>query len=175
MGLGGTPLAARSADTPGSARAWTPWIPVALWFAVVAGLGTAEFQYEHTSRIIGPLLHWLFPAWSDAQVAAAHGVVRKGAHLTEYAIAAVLTFRALWLTGRADSRLAAALPTLALVAAVATADETRQAFVASRTASPRDVAIDVTGGAAGLGVAPWIAPWLGGRRRERRREDPSDA
>lgn len=146
--------------------AYTPWIPVALWVAVIAGLGSSGFQHEQTSRFIGPLLHWLFPAWSEPQIAALHGWIRKSAHVTEYAVAAVLTFRALWLTGRASTRLAAALPTLALVAGVAVADEARQAAVESRTGSPCDVALDVAGGVGGLGVAPWVVPWLGGRRRE---------
>jgi len=143
-----------------------PWVPVVLWVAVIAGLGSSGFQHDQTSRFIGPLLHWLFPDWSDADIAGLHGWIRKGAHVTEYAIAAVLTYRALWLTGRASTRLAAALPTLGLVAGVALADEGRQALVESRTGSPRDVALDVAGGGAGLGLAPWLVPWLGGRRRE---------
>lgn len=144
----------------------TPWVPVVAWVVVIAGLGSSGFQHEQTSRFIRPLLHWLFPDWSDADVAGLHGWIRKGAHVTEYAIAAVLTYRALWLTGRASRRLAAALPTLGLVAGVALGDEGRQALVESRTGSPRDVALDVAGGALGLGVAPWLVPWLGGRRRE---------
>jgi VanZ family protein len=177
-------LAARGADTtdepdrPGTSgrgHGWTPWIPVAVWLAVIAGLGSAGFEHQQTSRFIGPLLHWLFPDWSDAQVAALHGWIRKGAHLTEYALAAVLIVRALWLTAGVRTRTAAALPTLALVAAMATADEARQSVVDARTGSPRDVALDVAGGAVGLGVAPWIVPWLGVGRRERDDEEARDA
>jgi len=155
-------LAARSA--------YTPWIPVALWVAVIAGLGSSGFQHDQTSRFIGPLLQWLFPDWNEPQLADLHGWIRKGAHVAEYAVAAVLTFRALWLTGRARTRLAAALPTLALVAGVAVADEMRQAALESRTGSPRDVALDFAGGLGGLGVALWWTPWLGDRRRLRDEE-----
>jgi len=168
-------LAARSSDTPWRSRAWAPWLPVALWITVIAALGSSGFQHEQTSRFLAPLLRWLLSDWSDAQVAALHGWIRKGAHVTEYAIAAVLTFRALWLSGRATTRAAAALPILALTVAVAVVDEARQARVKTRTGSPRDVALDVAGGALGLAIAPWVVPWLGGQRRAPRREPASRA
>jgi VanZ family protein len=148
---------------------------VALWLVVITGLGTDPFQYQQTSRFIGPLLHWLFPGWSNAQVLLVHGWIRKSAHITEYGVAAVLTFRALWLTGRAHTRLAALLPILTLVATLALADEVRQLMVPSRTGSARDVAIDVTGGMVGLVLAPWIVPWLVVRRHRLRGEEATDA
>ncbi|NNL66895.1 MAG: VanZ family protein, partial [Myxococcales bacterium] len=48
------------------------------------------------------------------------------------------------------------LPTLALVAAVAALDESRQTGLEGRTGSARDVALDLLGGALGFGLAPWI-------------------
>ena len=90
--------------------ALTPWILVILWIAVIAGLGSASFQHDQTSRFIEPILRWLFPDWSDARVAALHGLVRKSAHLTEYAIAAILTYRARHLGAGSRSRAALALP-----------------------------------------------------------------
>jgi len=168
-------LAARSTDTPWTSRAWGPWLPVALWITVIAGLGSSGFHHEQTSRLLAPLLRWLLSDWSDPQLAALHGGIRKGAHVTEYAIAAVLTFRALWLSGRATTRAAAALPILTLTAAVAVADEARQARMETRTGSPHDVALDVAGGALGLGIAPWLVPWLGGQRRAPRGKPASRA
>jgi len=136
--------------------ALTPWIPVILWIAVIVGLGSSAFQHDQTSRFIGPILRWLFPDWSDARIAGLHGLLRKSAHLMEYAIAAVLAYRARQLGARGRSRAALALPALGLVACVALADEGRQATIESRTGSPRDVALDVTGGVLGLGAAPFI-------------------
>lgn len=175
MGRGGTPLAARFPYTARNPLVWAAWIPVAAWLVVIAGLGTDPFQYQQTSRFIGPLLHWVFPEWSNTQVGMVHGWIRKSAHVTEYGVAAVLTFRALWLTGRARTRLAAMLPTVLLVASVALADEVRQLMVPSRTGAAHDVAIDVAGGLVGLSLAPWIVPWLGARRRRARGEEANDA
>jgi VanZ family protein len=67
-------------------------------------------------------------------------VLRKGAHLTEYAILAMLLFRAL---GRV-------VPTLAIGILYAATDELHQAFVHGRHASPFDVAFDACGLALGL-------------------------
>ena len=44
----------------------------------------------NTSRIIRPLLLWLFPDISEASLAYLHILVRKAAHFTEYAVLALL-------------------------------------------------------------------------------------
>lgn len=98
---------------------------------------------EHTSRFIGPFLHWFAPNFSDATIGTVQLVVRKCGHLTEYAVLAVLLYRAL-------RRFAPALIVAAIYAAF---DEFHQSFVASRTASAWDVAIDCFG--AFLGLCLW--------------------
>lgn len=103
---------------------------------------------EHTSRFIGPFLRWLAPDVSDATVASVQLVVRKCAHLTEYAILAALLFRAFRQSRR---RLGRALAMSFFIAAVyAGLDEFHQSFVASRTGSPWDVLIDCAGALAGV-------------------------
>jgi VanZ family protein len=67
-------------------------------------------------------------------------VLRKGAHMTEYAILAVLLWRAL------RNELAA----LAVAIAYAGTDELHQTFVRGRHGSPVDAAIDALGAAIGL-------------------------
>jgi VanZ family protein len=69
-------------------------------------------------------------------------VLRKGAHMTEYAILAALLVRAL---GRE-------LPAFALGVAYAASDELHQHFVRGRHASPVDVAIDAVGLLIGLAL-----------------------
>lgn len=102
---------------------------------------------EHTSRFIGPFLRWFAPDVSDATVASVQLIVRKGGHLTEYAILAALLYRALRLyRGRA-------FPFAFLVAAIyAALDEFHQSFVATRTGTSWDVAIDCLGAAIGLAL-----------------------
>jgi len=103
---------------------------------------------EHTSRFIGPFLRWVAPDISTATVESIQFLVRKCAHVAEYAILAALFYRA-FRHGQDNSWRAA---TLALVAATfyASLDEFHQSFVPSRTGTPWDVGIDSLGALAGL-------------------------
>jgi VanZ family protein len=103
---------------------------------------------EHTSRFIGPFLRWFAPDVSAAAVASVQLVVRKCAHLSEYAILAALLFRAF---RQRQPRVRRALAISFVLAAVyAALDEFHQSYVASRTGSPWDVLIDCAGALAGL-------------------------
>jgi VanZ family protein len=122
---------------------------VAVCIGVILGFSGEDFSAGQTSRIIGPLLRWLFPHLDPATLYAAHGLVRKGAHVTEYAVLGLLAFRALRLS-LAISLPRTALLGIALVLAVAATDELRQSFLPSRTGSLVDVMIDLSGGALGV-------------------------
>ena len=100
---------------------------------------------EHTSRIIGPLLHWFFPTISPFTVLRVQFFMRKLAHVSEYAILAVLLYRAFVHTALKGRRALSAGLVLLLCAAYAATDEFHQSFVPSRTASLRDVMIDICG------------------------------
>ena len=106
---------------------------------------------------MGPLLRWLFPQMPQPELDAIHHVLRKCAHLTEYAILALLLRRTLANTGQTggpawSGRLTAGV--LALVFLYAASDEFHQRFVPGRTSLFSDVLVDTSGGAAGL-VAGW--------------------
>jgi VanZ family protein len=124
------------------------WLPVLLWMIFICVSSTDLMSAEHTSRFIGPFLRWFSPDITEATVASVQLVVRKCAHVTEYAILASLLFRALC-QGRDHFRRAAAIA-LAISAISAALDEFHQSFVPSRTGSPYDVAIDIAGALAGL-------------------------
>ncbi len=103
---------------------------------------------EHTSRFIGPFLRWFAPDLSDATVGSVQLVVRKCAHLAEYAILAALLSRAFC---QSKLRVGRALAIGFVLATVfAALDEFHQSFVASRTASAWDVMIDCLGAFIGL-------------------------
>ena len=124
------------------------WLPVVAWMIFIFIGSTDLLSAEHTSRFIGPFLRWLDPNVSDATVASVQLVVRKCAHLTEYAILAALLFRAF---RQRQTRVGRALAMSFLSAAVyAALDEFHQSFVASRTGSPWDAMIDCSGALAGL-------------------------
>jgi VanZ family protein len=124
--------------------------PLLLWMAFISFASTGEFSAANTSRIIGPLLRWLFPNISPEQIAHAHFLIRKAAHFTEYAICAFLAARALSVSSRRVLRRGWFFISLLLVIAYALFDEYHQSFVASRTASIYDSLIDMSGGLCAL-------------------------
>ena len=109
------------------------WLPPLVWMAVIFGLSSSLGSSEETSRFVVPLLRWLFRWAAPGDIAALHGLVRKGGHLTEYAVLGALWFRAF----RRGPRLApgaAAWSALTLSVAWAGLDEWHQSFVPARTA-----------------------------------------
>lgn len=126
------------------------WVPVILWMLLIFTASTDLMSAEHTSRFIGPFLHWLIPQISTATLLTVHFFVRKTAHVTEYAILAALLWRALRGSFQTTASKMLALAAFVIAATFAASDEFHQSFVASRTASPHDVMIDACGAAAGL-------------------------
>jgi VanZ family protein len=96
------------------------WLPVVAWAALI-------FAFSSVPHLSSGLGTWDY-------------VLRKCAHVTEYAILGALLLRAL---GREVPAFLAAL-------AYAASDELHQHFVAGRHASPVDVAIDAIGVTFGL-------------------------
>lgn len=120
--------------------------PLLVWMAFITFASTGEFSAANTSRILRPLLLWLFPHLVAAQIDEIHFLIRKAAHFTEYAIFALLAARALATSSRQVLRRGWFILSLLLVAAYALLDEYHQSFVATRTASVKDSLIDVAGG-----------------------------
>jgi VanZ family protein len=121
-------------------------------------------SYEHSAGIIVPILRWLFPHLSQAHIEVLHHMIRKCAHLTEYAVLALLLWRAVRKPVRNDPRpwnWHEARFTLLIVMLYAATDEFHQLFVPTRTSLVSDVFIDTVGGAAGL-----AALWILGRWRK---------
>jgi VanZ family protein len=140
------------------------WLPVLFWMFIIFSASSDRMSFSHSSRIIGPILHWLFPHMSDQSVHAVVFAVRKAAHVTEYAILALLVWRALRKPNAGNPRLwqwSHAGSALLFVALYATGDEIHQAFVPTRQASVWDVLLDTLGGAFGL-----LFLWIFGRWRK---------
>ena len=105
-------------------RVVSVWLPVVAWAAVIFAFSSIP----HLGTGLG--------TWDT--------VLRKGAHITEYAVLGALLYRAL---EREALALAAGI-------AYAATDELHQHFVRGRHASPVDVAIDAIGLA--LGMLVWL-------------------
>ena len=115
-------------------RAWlTAWLPVLAWAAVI-------FAFSSVPSLGTDLGTWDL-------------ILRKAAHLAEYALLGALLARA-----TRSPFLAVALAGL-----YAVSDEVHQTFVDGRVGAPLDVAIDTLG--ALVGVLVWTR--LAGRRRDR--------
>ena len=135
--------------------------PLVLWTGLILIASTDGFSSGNTSRIIRPLLLWLFPEITEAQLGMVHLLTRKTAHFVEYAILAFLAQRA-FITSTRELENHWFAWSLILVVVVAVIDELHQSFVPARTGSMYDSGIDIAGGFTVLLVC-----WLYRRRRSR--------
>ena len=126
------------------------WLPLLVWLVVILIGSTALLSAEQTARFLGPFLRWLDPRIITTTIAAIHFTLRKLGHLTAYGILATLLWRALPGTLASTRSLAIASLVFMLSAFVAVSDEFHQSFVPSRTASLKDVLIDMCGALVGL-------------------------
>ena len=106
-----------------TSRAVSAWLPVLAWAALIFVLSSIP----HLGTGLG--------TWDT--------ILRKGAHVSEYAILGLLLVRAI-------TREA---PAFVVGVAYAITDEIHQHFVTGRHASPVDVAIDSTGVLLGILVS----------------------
>ncbi len=129
------------------------WLPVVLGMGLIFGASTELMSSGRTSRYIGPVLRWFHPGITEQAIQRVQLVVRKGAHVTEYAILALLLYRALRRTAnlppdRWCARCAGWALGIALLYAIS--DEWHQSFEPSREGTLRDVVIDGAGASLGL-------------------------
>lgn len=122
------------------------YAPLLLWIGVIFFLSSNLGAASNTSRIIRPLLIWLFPDITEPSLAAAHFWVRKTAHFTAYGVLGFLAVRAFRRSSRALLRDWRFVFALLLVSLVAITDEINQSFLASRTGAAQDVLLDISGG-----------------------------
>jgi VanZ family protein len=127
------------------------WAPVITWMLLVCLASGDLMSAAHTSQFLAPFLLWLKPDISVETIARIQFCIRKTAHLTEYAVLALLLGRAVFrgtnFKWARSTLFASALIACVLVAA---GDEFRQSFIESRGASLRDVMIDGAGAILGL-------------------------
>jgi VanZ family protein len=137
------------------------WLPLIIWLGVMAMASSDLMSATHTSRFLIPFIRWIIPDIAPETLATIHFLWRKSAHLTEYAILAILLWRALrkshWFVSAAATT-ALAFGAASLFAAL---DEFHQSFVATRGGSPWDVLLDASGAALGI-LLSWC--WARGRK-----------
>ena len=121
-------------------------------------LSTDLFSGPQTSRVIGPFLKWFVPDVSDETIRDIQLVIRKAAHVLEYAILSILSCRALAKHITPRPLPWAVLGQAVLIAsAYAVLDEWHQSWTAERFGSPLDVAIDSVGATVGAAFFAWLS------------------
>lgn len=126
------------------------WLPVIVWITVIFFASGDLMSAEHTSRFLGPFLRWIVPEISAETIVQIQLFVRKCAHVIEYAILAMLLWRALKEQLRTQTAITQTAVAFLAAMTCAALDEFHQAHIASRTGSPADVAFDGAGAVVGL-------------------------
>ena len=135
--------------------AWWCLGPPLLWMVAISALSTATFSIVQTGRFLMPILHSLLPNASPETLGVLHEGIRKGMHLLEFAILALLWYRTLNRSGTgSQTRLAVAA--LILAVSFASLDEVHQLFEPGRAASVVDVGWDGLGAALALAACRMI-------------------
>ena len=124
------------------------YIWLIFWMALIFFFSTGVGSFSNTAFYIEPLLRFLFPHMTPRGILLAHLLIRKLAHLTEYAVLSYLWFTALN-QGRNGWSFKRALLALMLSILYASSDEYHQAFNPSRTSNFTDVGIDSIGALTG--------------------------
>lgn len=125
---------------------------------LIFSASTAHGSFRNSSRILGPLLRFIFPWMDENNIMAVVMIVRKWGHISEYAVLTALVWRARWQPQRGDMRpwdWAIAAEALWVAVLYASTDEFHQTFVPSREGCVQDVGIDSSGALAGIFVL-WI-------------------
>ena len=130
------------------------WIAAIAWAGLISILSTEAFSSENTSRILVPLLRWVFPHATAATILLMQTFIRKLAHVTEYLIFSILLLRVVRRKERGWT-LRWAIWAVVIAAGYASLDEFHQVFVPGRHASPWDASLDTLGAAAAQ-VALWL-------------------
>ena len=134
------------------------WLPVLIWLGIMFVGSTDLLSAEQTSRFLVPFLRWLKPDISNETLAQIHFIVRKLAHISEYAILAMLLWRAVYSGTNLRAKMSFLFVAVWLICGIfAVSDEFHQTFVASRTATSSDVAIDLCGAFIGLIISSIFA------------------
>jgi VanZ family protein len=139
-------------------------LPAIVWSAVILWAAGGTFSSPHTSGFLQHFIRALFGhELSDMTAAIINVVIRKLAHVTEYALVGWLWFRAIRADAAERWTLRWSVSAVVISILVASSDELRQSFYPSRTASVFDVIVDTCGAV----LAQLITKRLGVRRPRR--------
>ncbi len=125
------------------------WIAAILWLIVISIESTSYLSAHNTSRVLYPLIHFLFGV-NYAHFEPWNFFLRKSGHVFGYGLLSILLFRA-WretLPASGHPKWTVRWANLAVLgtALVASLDEWHQSFLPSRTGRWQDVVLDTSAG-----------------------------
>ena len=126
------------------------WAPPIIWMSIIFLFSTDAFSGDNTGSLLWKVVSFIYPGATRELFDSIHFYVRKAGHFTEYAILALLLFRAFRSGARERWRLRWALSSLLIAFLYASLDEFHQTFTRRRTGSVYDSLIDTSGAATAL-------------------------
>ncbi len=126
------------------------WLTTLAWAALIYHLSSQVFGASFTAWLLVQVLGLLHLSVSPGTFYLLHFLVRKLAHLTEYAIFSQLLYASFLGTDEFEWRPRTALWSIVIAGAYSLTDEFHQLFEPGRTASIIDSAIDTLGTVLGM-------------------------
>lgn len=131
------------------------WWPALLWMALILLASLDWASGGHTFPIIKAIALWFNPRLSTVELYDINLGLRKVCHFLQFLILALLVWRTRgswrFVSPKADFRFS--LFVLGVSSVLAVGSEFVQYFVSTRTSSPRDVLINITGALGGILIA----------------------
>ena len=123
-------------------------------FIVSSDLGSADHTRPVLASIVRRFLPWLAKQMTPAMIDVTDFIIRKVAHVTEYAVLSLLVSRSVGI--KMNSTIRERLVPAGISSLYALSDEFHQSFVPSRGATYTDVMWDTLGALLGTGILQFI-------------------
>jgi len=120
-----------------------------IWAAQIFWMSTSTFKSEHSKALLTRLVELLHLRLSVEELWTLNTILRKCAHVVEYAILSILLYFSFRGTDRLRHQPNVARWSILIACVYALADEFHQAFVRDRGASLIDCSLDFIGAVVG--------------------------
>ncbi len=147
------------------------WVVTAAWAAQIYRFSTATFGGIFTTWLLSQILHLLRLKVTLATFSLLHHLMRKAAHLTEYAVFAMLLYYSLGGIRRREWQRKPAFWAALIAGLYSLTDEFHQLFVPGRGPSIFDSGIDTVGACLGILIVYFFCRMSRGERRASNEQD----
>jgi VanZ family protein len=135
------------------------WVVTVAWAAQIFRFSTQIFGSTLTTWLLSNILHLLHLTVSLPTFVLLHHLMRKCAHLTEYAIFSMLLYHSLTESPRVEWQRRMAFWAIGIAAVYSLTDEFHQLFVPGRGPSLVDSGIDTVGACLGILIIYAASRW----------------